>query len=265
MNSYTGYNFGSGWVNTLSSGWLVGLGAALLMCALAGAMVHGWWLRRQARERRRIPKRWPLSPRVLANSEERRVWRWLARAFFDHHVMIKIPVTRFTLPRSKEHGLHWYELLSGVYCTFTVCGSDGHVIGCIDVPGRFGLARKNRVLKQTLLNQCGIAYMVVESNNLPRLPDIRTEFLGEMASMTRDRDRDEAAIAAARTNLRASLMRQRQTRNSDLSPLAANSSGAYDSRSFGDTGTGNSRFSSTQWQQDNSFLVPLDSRKSELR
>lgn len=248
-----------------SGGLLLGLIAALPMCGLLGGLGHAWWQRRQARARRRIPRRWPLSPRVLTNSEERRVWRWLARAFFDYHVMIKIPVTRFTLPRSKEHGLYWYELLSGVYCTFTVCGSDGHVIGCVDVPGRFGLARKNQKLKQTLLNQCGIAYIVVESNNLPRIPDIRTEFLGEMGSMTRDRERDEAAIAEARINLRASLMRQRQTRHSDLSPLSGDSGGSDDSSGFRDTATGATQFSPAQLQQNNSFLAPLDSRKAELR
>lgn len=252
-------------MTTYSGGLLLGLAATLLSCMLLGGLGHAWWLRRQARLRRRIPLRWPLSPRVLANSEERRVWRWLARAFFDHHVMIKIPVTRFTLPRSKETGLHWYEMLSGVYCTFTVCASDGHVIGCMDVPGRFGLARKNQKLKQTLLNQCGIAYIVVESDNLPRLPDIRTEFLGEMASTTRDRERDEAAIAEARTNLRASLMRQRQTRHSDLSPLTGDSGSGADSSTFADSTTGGSQFSPSQWRQQDSFVAPLDSRKGELR
>ena len=58
----------------------------------------------------------------MANSQERKVWRWLVRVFFDHHVMVKIPVTRFTMPRAKENSEHWYQMLSGVYCTFTVCG-----------------------------------------------------------------------------------------------------------------------------------------------
>ncbi len=237
------------------SGWLF-VGLALPACLLLGALIHAWWLRRAARERRRIPRHWPLSPRLLANSEERRVWHWLARAFFDHHVMIKIPVTRFTLPRTKEHGLHWYELLSGVYCTFTVCASDGHVIGCVDVPGRFGLSRKNQILKHTLLSQCGIAYYVVQSDSLPTLHEIRTEFLGEMASKTRDRERDEAAIVAARVSLRAALDRQRHIRNSDLSPLTP-TPGEHPEASPGDSAPGP--------LQANSFLTPLDSRKAGLR
>ena len=235
------------------SAWVWG-GLASLVCLGLGALIQAWWMRKLARERRRIPKRWPLSPRTLANSEERRVWRWLIRAFFDHHVMIKIPVTRFTLPRTREHGLHWYELLSGVYCTFTICRADGHVVGCVDVPGRFGLARKNQVLKQTLLSQCGIAYCVVQSESLPSLTEIRTEFLGDMASMTHDRERDEAALKAARNSLRAALDRQRHTRSSDFSALSTSPDLAGDSAHSELSGP---------WQA-NSFLTPLDSRKIGL-
>jgi hypothetical protein len=63
------------------------------------------------------PKRWPLSARVPANTEERKAWRWLTQSFPDHYVMIKFPVTRFTLPRKRENGMHWHELLSSVYWT----------------------------------------------------------------------------------------------------------------------------------------------------
>jgi hypothetical protein len=234
------------------------IGLALLASLMLGVVCHAWWLRHRAHERRRIPKRWPLSPRALVNTKERQVWRWLTRAFFGHHVMIKIPVTRFTMPRSKEHGLHWYELLSGVYCTFTVCRADGHVIGCVDVPGRFGLAEKNQRLKRKLLSQCGIAYTVVESDRLPAMSEIRTEFLGEMAAMSMDRERDERAMSAAKANLRGVLIRQREIRNSDLSPLSPTP----------DSGSAplHSNFTTLSGElQPNSFLTPLDSREADLR
>ncbi|UUZ75195.1 DUF2726 domain-containing protein [Polaromonas sp. P1(28)-13] len=141
--------------------------------------------------RRRIPRHWPLSQRLVANSEERKVWGWLAPAFSEHSVMIKMPVTRFTLPITKKHGQHWYELLSALYCTFTVVTADGQVIGCVDVSGQLRLAKKNRILKETLLNQCGIAYIAVDSTHLPSVQDIRTEFLGDMASMPHDRARTQ--------------------------------------------------------------------------
>ncbi len=247
MNSYSGAA-GFGWMAT---GLLVGIPV--------GALVYGWWRRQVARERRRIPKRWPLNPRVVANSDERKVWRWLSSAFFEHSVMIKMPVTRFTLPKTREEGLHWYELLSGVNCTFTLVNPRGQVLGCVDVTQGVLRSRRNHMLKQTLLKQCGIAYVVVESNRLPSLADIRSEFLGEMASMAREQERDEIAIRAASTSLRASLMHQRKTRNSDHAPLT---SGRADSDETSSRMDLQSRLPS-QWS-DNSFIMPLDSRKADL-
>jgi Protein of unknown function (DUF2726) len=250
MNSY----FGGTW---LSLG-----GISLLIGALLGIVFNNWLLRRAARERRRIPKRWPLSARLVASSEERKVWRWLAGAFYDHSVMIKMPVTRFTLPRTKEQGAHWYEILGSVYCTFTVVGVDGQVVGCVDVPNVRRIARRNQILKETLLNQCGIAYLVIESVRLPSLQDIRSEFLGEMASMTREHERDEAAIRAASTSLRASLLNQRRTRTSDMAPLTPSSRKPQRGQDSAGHSIMPSQFPASF--SENSFLMPLDSRKAEL-
>jgi len=243
--------------------WLVLGGISLMIGALLGIAMNNWLIRRADRERRRIPKRWPLRARLVASSEESKVWRWLAGAFYDHSVMIKMPVTRFTLPRTTEQGAYWYEMLSSVYCTFTVVGVDGRVVGCVDVPNAQRIARGNRVLKETLLNQCGIAYLVIESVRLPSLQDIRFEFLGEMASMTRGHERDEASIRAASTSLRASLMQQRQTRASDLAPLTPISQKPPRGKRSAGHSVMPSQFPSDF--NENSFLIPLDSRNAELR
>ncbi|OOG79630.1 hypothetical protein B0E41_22895 [Hydrogenophaga sp. A37] len=222
-----------------------------------GAMLYRAWEDRKARARRRIPKQWPLDTRAVANSEELLVWHWLSRAFYDHHVMIKMPVTRFTLPREKEEGMDWYRLLSGVYCTFSICKADGRVVGCLDVPGRAGIPRSTRQLKHSLLTQCGLPYWVVRSNSLPTVSEIRGEFLGEVPTpeTMRDREQEERAMIAAQTNLRSALTRQRSNRHSDFSPLS----------SWPASTTGDSKVSDlgSHWQ-DNSFLVPLDSRKGDL-
>ena len=232
----------------------------------AGALLCSWLIRRAAKALKCIPRRWPLSSRVLANSEERKVWHWLCGAFPDHHIMLKLPVTRFTLPRSKEQGLHWYHMLSGVYCTLTVCAPDGRVIGCVDVPGNNRISRSNRQLKQTLLSQCGIAYWVVASNNLPSLLEIRTEFLGETVIAAPQNQHDESVMDATRQKLRASLSHQRQGRHSDLAPLTpmAGHRSDADSESQQNSDSGFSNFSSGL-HQENSFLVPLDSRHGALR
>lgn len=217
---------------------------------LVGAVLHATLQRRLARRRRRIPKQWPLSPRLLASTQERYLWRWMSRAFHDHHVMVKLPVTRFTLPRSRDQGLHWYQLLSGLYCTFTIVDAAGRVWGCLDPSKRTGSRRQNQLLKKSLLNQCGIVYLVLDPENLPAVTELRKAVLGEAAEMTGDRQHDEAAIAMARHNLRASLQKNREVRESAPAPLSP-TSGFNDSQS-------------TSLWQSNSFLTPLDSRKGDL-
>lgn len=234
--------------------WLL---TALAPALLAlGAWGHHVWLKRSTREKKRIPKHWPLSARPLANTEEVQVWHWLARTFYDHHVMIKLPVTRFTLPRDPEQGKAWYGLLGSVYCTFTICRADGRVVGCVDVPGRSGISRTVRQIKHSLLTQCGMPYWVIRPDNLPTVAEIRGEFLGEtpLAQTMREREQEERAIIAAQTNLRTALDRQRKNRHSDYAPLSTWPASTTDPRSdFG-----------SNWGADNSFLQPLDSRKGEL-
>lgn len=243
-------------INALQDLWLLAAVAPLLLAA--GAWGHRAWSAHVARQKRRIPRRWPLMPRALANSEEILVWHWLARTFYDHHVMIKLPVTRFTLPRNPAEGKTWYQLLGSVYCTFTICKSDGRVIGCVDVPGRTGIPRTVRQIKHSLLTQCGLPYWVVRSDNLPTVAEIRNEFLGEspLTQAMREREQEELAIIAAKANLRSAIHRQRQTRQgSDFAPLSTWPSSTSDMRP--------SDFN-TNWDSDNSFLQPLDSRKGEL-
>jgi hypothetical protein len=239
----------------------IGIGIAIILGTFAGILGSQWWARRIAKQRRRIPKHWPLDPRRMANSSECLVWHWLNRVFFDHHIMIKTPVTRFTLPSGKENGEHWYQLLSGVYCTFTVCASDGHVVGCVDVLGPRGISRSNRQLKLTLLSQCGIAYCVVKPDRLPALAEIRTEFLGDRAIVPRNKRRDDA-VAATAQKLRTAVHRGRDQRASDfarLEPDSGNNSGSGTESLVSD-----SDFSSGPWQQADSFIAPLDSRPATL-
>ena len=95
--------------------------------------------------------------------------------------MVKIPVIRFLLPRSNTQSQCSYELLKGVYCTFTICASDDSVVGCVDVPGHNGLKASHRDLKKKLFEKCGMAYAVLSANQLPALEALRAAFLGDMA------------------------------------------------------------------------------------
>jgi hypothetical protein len=75
------------------------------------------------------------------------------------------------------------------------------------------------------------------------------------AETMRDREQEERALIAAQTNLRSALSMQRRHRQSEFSPLST----------WPGSTTGDSRVSEldSQWQ-DNSFLIPLDSRKGDL-
>ncbi len=243
-------------MNTLSwnSPWL--LAVLLPVVAVAGAWLQRVWTARSARARRKLPEHWPLAIRSVVNSEEARVWHWLSRAFYDHHILIKLPVTRFTLPREKQESMDWYKLLGGVYCTFTICRADGRVVGCVDVPGSTGIPRSTRAVKHSLLSQCHLPYWVVQSNGLPTVAEIRAEFLGEssMSQSMREREMEERAIIAAQNNLRTAIHRQRSTRHSDFGPLS----------NWPSSQTGEPRSDMPSQWQDNSFLMPLDSRRGDL-
>lgn len=202
------------------------------------------------RSKLRMPQQWPLVPRPLANSRERLVWHWLRKVFPGHHIMVKLPVTRFTMPRQPGEASEWFELLSRAYCSFTLCDSKGHVIGCVDVLGPHGLSRSNRQLKQTLLAQCGIAYWVISPDALPEPSALRADFLGvNPADLEAMPASSFAELEAARHHLHQTLDRNRSQRAPGPAP---DPTPAHE----GDAPSG--------WAQADSFLGSLDSRRTPL-
>lgn len=238
-----------------------GLIVVLVMLAgvLLGWLTHAWWQQKQELNKRRIPKTWPLTVRTLVNSRERRTWLWLSRAFPEHALMVKIPVTRFTLPAVREEGLHWFQLLSGVYTTFTLCDTQGNVIGCVDVPGPQGLSLSNQTLKHTLLSQCNIRYWVVDPEHLPSINQIRAAFLGEHAILKEEEERlrHEAEFTQTKEHLQEALSRQRQHSSDFIRLESALHNGPL-------PGEHHDSQLSTTWRHD-SFVAPLDSRSGDLR
>ena len=226
-----------------------------------GASFYRHWEARTAKRKRRIPEQWQIQARPLFTDVERAVWHWLKSVFDDQCVLVKIPVIRFLSPLSKVQGQHLHELLKGVYCSFTVCASDGTVIGCIDVPGPSGLRASQRDMKKKLFAECGIAYAVVSAAALPAKEVVRGVFLSEFeipeetdrsyahpysqAGNAGDPDADMAetvpdtlraltdmpphmpgeidmlAVAAARISLQSRLEKNRQTRIANIAALSA--------------------------------------------
>lgn len=210
------------------------------------------YTRIQARTRKRIPREWPLKARPLVNNREKQVWVWLLKVMFDQQILVKVPVTRFTAPQMQSNAAHWYQLLNGLYCTFTICSLDGQVIGCIDVPGPQGLSMGNQALKHKLLTQCGMHYWVVDPDHLPHLLQLRTAFLGEHAARATDGGQLDSRLKDVSDNLHAIVDRQRQRKEvAQLNASLSNHSDFSDSRFAGG------------WEQ-NSFITPLDSRPAGL-
>jgi hypothetical protein len=222
----------------------IGIGAALLY----------WYKRSDQHKRHRIPKEWPLRIRPLVNHREKKVWLWLAKVMFDQQILVKLPVTRFTAPADHSEANHWYQLLNGVYCTFTVCNTDGLVIGCIDVPGPRGLSMSNQMLKHNLLSHIGVHYLVVDPDNLPHLIQIRTAFLGEHAARGGTNSHLDSQIKDVSENLHAIVGRKRQGKSRATVQLDATEPNRPE---FAES------LLTTGWEQ-NSFVTPLDSRSAPL-
>lgn len=244
------------WISILTA--VVGL--------VAGFQLHQIRIRRVEKRRKQIPSEWPLEPRVLANSEEHAAWMWLCAAFMDHHVMLKLPVTRFTLPQRQSESKDWYALLNGVYCTFTICTAEGRVIGCVDLADNKQITRNNRILKQTLLAQCGIAYWTLKSGYFPATAEIRTGFIGEDAALGMaakseiEREKYRAEIIAMRLKLSTVVAQRRRSRDAASSIIQR----SHDAAHACDEKMGPVSEFDSQWTEQNSFIAPLDSRRGGL-
>ena len=237
------------------------MGLAYFLAGLAaGAAAYYVFLRRQRRAQRRIPAQWPLQARPLLNSTERAIWSWMERVFADHKLFAKLPITRFTTPDQHSEARHWYTLLNGVYCSFTVCRADGRVLGCVDVHNPAMLSLANQSLKHALLSQCGIRYWVLDPSNLPHATQLRNAFLGEEAACLAPTDPVAPHLRDGANALQAAVTRQRGAQReripvTDIDPEALSDEGPA-------TQMMESRLPSG-WEQ-NSFVTPLDSRMAAL-
>lgn len=203
----------------------------MLLGMLAGAWLGAVWLgRRKASNKLALPLPglWPLRGRPILSSHEQEVWHSLRSIFHDHAVMVKIPILRFTqlreppMPKSERNAatqndrqlksVQWLEMLGGLYTTFTICTLDGKVAGCVDVLGKQEGSKAGRELKEALLLDCGIAYIVTSAFNMPDAGALRELFLGELPDApvdqqaTRGGDSDFHADMAAFSRQQARLV-----------------------------------------------------------
>lgn len=196
-------------------GQVLSLGVGLFGGVLLGGLVYAWHIERKSRIKLRVPDQWPLASRVLVNSTEEKVWNWLRETFHDHQVLVKIPVLRFTAltEKEKEKGKAkasaklenecLLERLSGVYTTFTICTLAGKAVGCVDVPSKVVAPKSTRELKETLLSDCGIAYIVVNPSSLPTGSAMRAAFLGEVPDIMNESQTTRAGDTSFHADLKS--------------------------------------------------------------
>ena len=258
---------------------VIALCSGLLVGSALGAVIYRLWQHTKANAKMRLPSVWPLTGKVLMTSEEQEVFNWLRGVFHDHLVMVKVSVLRFTVPISKSKNggdERWQAMLAGVHCTFTVCTPSGVVVGCLDVPGKRGMSKRNQDLKETLLSDCRIAYTVARSFDLPRAGAVRAAFLGEpevdsvkevstlggdssfnadIAQFSKEK-RAAATLAAKAAALKA--LNQKDAPK----PIARPLTGGFNPERSGGFALGRSASSSSKW--DDSFAQPDDSRAAKL-
>ena len=174
---------------------------SLLVGMLSGAGLWAVWLDRRKVGNKLalplpLPGLWPLRGRPIVSSHEQEIWHSLKDGFHDHAVMLKVPILRFTqlheasMSKSASNaatqndwwlkGEQWLEMLGGLYATFTICTLNGKVVGCVDVLGKHEGSKASSELKEAILRDCGIAYIVTSAFNLPDTSTLRELFLGEL-------------------------------------------------------------------------------------
>lgn len=256
--------------------WLL-LGLGLVLGTALGVLLHWVWMRHSAERKLRLPDRWLLNARGLVTTEEMDVWKWLRTAFPEHAVMVKVPVMRFTVPSTRNQpenkDQHWHELLNGVYCTFTVSTMEGKVVGCVDVPGKRGIAKAQRDMKESLLLECGIGYTTVRSSSLPSGGAMRTAFLGEAEIIEREAEETRGGDSSFHAALNEFTSEKvRAAKAAAIQELKDKQAAATETRGrsagFNPDGTGSfmTRESPDRYavQWEDSFTMPAESRPAKL-
>jgi hypothetical protein len=259
----------------LNTSLFLALGLGLLAGAGVGAASYAWWRHALANAKMRMPDKWPLTSRVLMTNEEHEVFKWLGRTFHDHLVMVKVPVLRFTVPVDKDKnggGARWQELLGGLYCTFTVCTANGNVVGCVDVPGKRGMNKSNRDVKEALLSDCRIAYTVAGSAKLPKASAMRAAFLGELELDSMQDDATRAGSSSFHADLDGFNREKRRAAkaaalkelngNEALRPIPRAPSAGFNPDGSGSIRSGKSKRFPDKW--DDSLTQPDESRPAKL-
>ncbi len=157
----------------------------LISTTLAGLVWLAWqlldilrqWFTRKRRHR--IPEIWPLGRRPVLNARERHVFAVMRQAFPQHEILVKLPLTRFTQLRDTSNAAFWYELLTPLTVTFTLCDANTQVFAVLDMLNEGRTASSATRLKQRALEAAQVRYVRLDLQTLPTVRLIRDLILSD--------------------------------------------------------------------------------------
>ncbi len=149
--------------------WIFALASCLGLAAL-GAV---WLWKRPRGARHRLPDEWPLTPRPVFSTDERRVYRLLREALPHHVILCKLPLVRFCQPSEASETRYWFDLLGALNVGFAICSSNGRVLAAIDLDTERQQQGRGLQIKQSVLNACRVRYLRCPLDKLPTAAELQ--------------------------------------------------------------------------------------------
>ncbi|MDL2336570.1 MAG: DUF2726 domain-containing protein [Pseudomonadota bacterium] len=144
---------------------------------LAGVLLGGltaWaWLTAPREKSPPLPATWALSPRLVFNVGERRLYRQLKTAFPNHVVMPKLPLVRLCQPKDLGKVHYWYGLLGSTHVTFAICSPNGKALLAVDLESRRSRSKRTIEIKESVLATCGVKYFSMAADGIPTADALR--------------------------------------------------------------------------------------------
>ena len=238
--------------------WIIALACVALLASMSTLLVLRA-SKQQIKPPPPLPTEWPLSPRPVFNTDERRVYRLLREALPHHVVIAKLPMVRFCQPSEPGEVRFWYDLLGTIHITFAVCSANGRVLAAIDLDTDRGNSRRTLQIKQSVLSACRVRYLRCPVDNLPSVAEL--QLLVPQSGLA-SRGPMQAPMHPLR-QARDSLSNTVAHRRAERTALWQDSGMLHDSFFGPDTRTaslGNSEFASLA-QVDRSYSSHLDPRR----
>lgn len=156
----------------------------LLTSTLVATLWLAWqlldlWRMRKRKRRRRMPDAWPLSRRPVLNARERHVYALMKQAFPQYDILIKLPLTRFMQLRDLSNALFWYELLTPLSVSFTLCDGNTQVFAVLDLLNEERSSSSATRLKQRALLAAQIRYVELDATTVPTVRQLRDLMLSD--------------------------------------------------------------------------------------